>query len=70
MITVIVLRWYYYFPEVVLELLLAWNRLRCRPPLDDAEVAQVVNNIVRLHLSESGTPNDLAEAPARWARGH
>jgi hypothetical protein len=39
-------------PEVVLELLLAWNRMRCRPPLEDAEVAQVVSNIVRLHFNE------------------
>jgi len=39
-------------PEVALELLLAWNRLRCRPPLEDAEVAQVVANIVRLHSEE------------------
>ena len=37
-------------PEVVLELLLAWNRVRCRPPLDDAEVAQVVSNIADIHL--------------------
>lgn len=36
-------------PEVVLELLLAWNRVRCRPPLPDAEVAQVVESISRLH---------------------
>lgn len=36
-------------PEVVLELLLAWNRVRCRPPLEDAEVARVVNSVARLH---------------------
>ena len=46
------LLWHQIDPEVVLELLLAWNRLRCRPPLEDAEVAQVVSNITRLHLSE------------------
>jgi hypothetical protein len=46
------LLWHQVDPEVVLELLLAWNRLRCRPPLEDAEVAQVVSNIVRLHLNE------------------
>jgi hypothetical protein len=27
--------------------------MRCRPPLEDAEVAQVVANIVRLHFDES-----------------
>jgi hypothetical protein len=30
---------------------LAWNRVRCRPPLDEAEIAQVVANIVRLHFA-------------------
>jgi len=39
--------------EVVLELLLAWNRMRCRPPLEDAEVSRIVSNIVRLHCEES-----------------
>jgi hypothetical protein len=47
------LLWHQVDPEIVLELLLAWNRMRCRPPLDDAEVAQVVANIVRLHVEES-----------------
>jgi len=46
------LLWHQIDPEVVLELLLAWNRIRCRPPLEDAEVAQVVSNIVRLHFNE------------------
>lgn len=43
------LLWHGVDPDVVLELLLAWNRARCRPPLDDAEVAQVVASIARLH---------------------
>lgn len=47
------LLWHQIDPDVTLELLLAWNRMRCRPPLDDAEVAQVVSNIVRLHFDES-----------------
>ena len=34
---------------IVLELLLCWNRVRCRPPLVDAEVASVVTSIRRLH---------------------
>jgi hypothetical protein len=42
-------------PEVALELLLAWNRIRCRPPLDDAEVTAVVDSIARLHQREHGT---------------
>ena len=32
------LLWHCVDAEVVLELLLCWNRLRCRPPLDDGEV--------------------------------
>ncbi|HTY93933.1 MAG TPA: primase C-terminal domain-containing protein, partial [Steroidobacteraceae bacterium] len=43
-------------PEVALELLLAWNRVRCRPPLEDAEVAGVVRSIWRLHEQEQGEP--------------
>jgi hypothetical protein len=39
--------------RVALELLLAWNRVRCRPPLDDAEVAQVVASIAQLHEHDS-----------------
>jgi len=35
--------------EVALELLLAWNRQRCDPPLPDKEVAAVVESIARLH---------------------
>jgi hypothetical protein len=46
------LLWHGVDPDVALELLLAWNRQRCRPPLDDAEVAQVVGNIVRLHAED------------------
>jgi len=47
------LLWHQVDSQVVLELLLAWNRMRCRPPLEDAEVSQVVANIVRLHLDEN-----------------
>ena len=47
------LLWHQVDPGVALELLLAWNRMRCRPPLEDAEVAQVVSNIARLHFDET-----------------
>jgi len=43
------LLWHGVDVDVSLELMLAWNRMRCRPPLDDSEVAQVVNNIAKLH---------------------
>ncbi len=35
--------------DVVLELMLAWNRAHCRPPLPDDEVARVVQSIARVH---------------------
>ncbi len=35
--------------DVVLELMLAWNRTHCRPPLPDDEVVQVVQSIARVH---------------------
>jgi hypothetical protein len=34
-------------PDVALELLLCWNRQRCRPPLPDDEVARTVESIKR-----------------------
>ena len=46
------LLWHGVDPEVVLELLLSWNRLRCRPPLNDEEVARVVASITKLHQRE------------------
>ena len=39
--------------QVALELLLAWNRMRCRPPLPDDEVASVVESIARLHARQA-----------------
>ncbi len=35
--------------QVALDLLLCWNRVKCRPPLPDDEVAAVVQSIRRLH---------------------
>lgn len=48
------LLWHGVDPEVALELLLAWNRARCRPPLPDDEVARVVASIARLHERQAG----------------
>jgi hypothetical protein len=41
-------------PKVALELLLAWNRVRCRPPLPDEEAVRVVESITRLMRRKSG----------------
>jgi hypothetical protein len=43
------LLWYEVDPDVVLELMLAWNRVRCSPPLDDDEVIRTVRSIERSH---------------------
>jgi hypothetical protein len=43
--------------DVVLELLQAWNRTHCRPPLPDEEVARVVRSIARAHVGEAATPS-------------
>jgi hypothetical protein len=56
------LLWHGVDPDIALELLLAWNRTRCRPPLDDAEVAQVVQNITRLHDEDLHADLDVVEA--------
>lgn len=46
------LLWHGVDAEVVTELLLCWNRERCRPPLSDEEVMRTVQSIARLHERE------------------
>lgn len=48
------LLWHGVDPEVALELMLAWNRQRCRPPLSDEEVARTVQSIERTHERSGG----------------
>jgi hypothetical protein len=43
------LLWHGVDADIVLELMLAWNRARCRPPLADQEVRAVVDSIATLH---------------------
>lgn len=43
--------------DVVLELMLAWNRTHCRPPLPDDEVAMVVQSIARVHERDASAPS-------------
>jgi hypothetical protein len=43
--------------DVVLELMLAWNRTHCRPPLPDDEVMQVVQSIARVHERDASEPS-------------
>ena len=43
------LLWHGVDPEVAMELLLCWNRARCRPPLTDDEVIRTVLSITRRH---------------------
>jgi len=41
------LLWHGIDPEVALELLVCWNRVRCAPPLPEEEVARTVESIAR-----------------------
>ncbi len=50
------LLWHEVDPDVVSEMLLCWNRLRCRPPLSDEEVLRTVRSITRLHGREESPP--------------
>ncbi|MDH3514901.1 MAG: bifunctional DNA primase/polymerase [Gammaproteobacteria bacterium] len=47
------LLWHGLDPQMALELLLAWNRVRCRPPLPDAEVAATVHSIAKTRARRS-----------------
>jgi len=49
--------WHGVDPEVVAELLHAWNRVRCRPPLPDDEVLSCVDSILRTHRRAQGAPD-------------
>jgi hypothetical protein len=46
------LLWHGVDADVVMELLLCWNRIRCSPPLDDDEVIRTVHSITRLHQQQ------------------
>ena len=54
------LLWHGVDADVVLELTLSWNRVRCRPPLPDAEVAAVVDSIARRQEPEELRTSDSA----------
>jgi hypothetical protein len=41
-------------PVVALEMLVSWNATRCRPPLDEAEVAGIVDSIAARELKRRG----------------
>jgi len=51
------LLWHGVDPDVALELMLAWNRMRCRPPLDDEEVIRTVRSIERTHAKGRADPS-------------
>lgn len=50
------LLWHGVDPAVAAELLHCWNRVRCRPPLSDKEVAQTVESITRTHRRHHPDP--------------
>ncbi|MEZ5558161.1 MAG: bifunctional DNA primase/polymerase [Pseudomonadales bacterium] len=48
------LLWHGIDRQVATELLLCWNRVRCAPPLPDAEVVQVVQSVVQSRARHGG----------------
>ena len=46
-------------PKVVMELMLCWNRVRCRPPLGDDEVARTVESVIRTQLRHRGEAGQI-----------
>ena len=50
--------WHGVDPAVVLELMLCWNAVRCRPPLAEEEVGRVVESIVRTHARHAKDESD------------
>lgn len=49
------LLWHGVDTGVITELLLCWNRVRCRPPLSDAEVVRTVASVNRSHRRAAPT---------------
>lgn len=76
------LLWHGVDPDVVLELMRCWNRIRCRPPLPVDEVEGVVRSIARAHgrtaaplrrpgcaaIGTATRPSSATPAPDRRAR--
>ena len=44
----------YVDPYVVLELLLAWNSRRCRPPLEPHDLERIVTSVMRMEIRRRG----------------
>lgn len=43
------LLWHGVDPDVVMEMLMCWNRVRCNPPLSDEDVVKTIESITRTH---------------------
>ncbi|GBD41098.1 hypothetical protein HRbin39_00476 [bacterium HR39] len=56
------LLWHGVDPAVIEELLQCWNLVRCRPPLDPAEVSRTVRSILRTYLRRRGLSKAAGEA--------
>lgn len=48
------LLWHDVDADVVAEMLVCWNQVRCRPPLSQEEVLRTVGSIAKLHQRRSG----------------
>ena len=52
------LLWHEVDQDVVTELLLCWNRVRCQPPLSDEEVVRTVRSIAGTHARQRARDRD------------
>lgn len=57
------LLWHEVDPDVVAEMLVCWNQVRCRPPLSQEEVLRTVGSIAKLHQRRSGAIGLPSENP-------
>ena len=60
------LLWHGVDADITQELMLAWNRVRCRPPLEDEEVIHTVRSIERTHArgNEGAPPHVHSNDPS------
>jgi hypothetical protein len=57
------LLWHGVDREIILQLMLGWNRWRCRPPLADEEVVKIVRSIARIHARQAHDQHSDENAP-------
>lgn len=57
------LLWHGVDPQVIKELLLCWNVVRCRPPLSESEVVATIDSVTRTHERHRSSGDPIWRAP-------